>query len=647
MTDIPLREWQAEFVDVVRGHEEVDCLLVACPAAGKTVGAAAAAAELMRERQADQLIVVAPTVVVRDQWSRELARIGYKLPTRLRWEGGELPPWVHGVCTTYSQVAWRAEEFAAITANRRTIVIFDEIHHAGKRLAWGDGISLAFDQAVGRLHLSGTPFRSDGDSIPFISYGDSGLCVADYSYDYQRAVADGVCRTVDFHAHDGLISWRDGDKDVTARFSDDVAEEAVRRRLRASLDPTQPFLRSLLEAAVEDLAELRREVPDAAGLVVCDTQAHALEVDRLLNEISGSVPVLAISDIPRAHQAIASFADDADEWLVSVRMVAEGVDIPRLSVIVWATSSSTELMVRQVAGRALRGRPEHRSHPAVVHMPADPRLISYAERIDVLAGSTPREHRRERPGRPGPKMRKGYDSIDRHIDPTPLLEWIDRRTRNDDKEGLRRMAQTIGIGYDTFTRSLYRWRHEGAQAHALTLYDYCHALEVDFAGLFADEKYSDARAFVVDPDLATGHALDLECVAALPDGDRRLISPFLAAAGPAPVVSVPAMVEPPELPPSPEDLAAAIDASRALRADLYRLLSTYTQLRRHLEPTFSLAAATAELSAEVTTITPETPDEKLAEAVDWVNEQAAKIAIANPEVVRELARARRRAGVGR
>jgi superfamily II DNA or RNA helicase len=644
VTELPLRTWQSEFVDVVRAHQEIDCLLVACPAAGKTVGAAAAAAELMRIRGADQLIVVAPTVVVRDQWSRELARIGYRVPSR--WTGTRWPEWLHGVCTTYSQVAWRTGEFKAALEGRRTVVIFDEVHHAGNRLSWGNGISEAFGGAVGRLHLSGTPFRSDGDAIPFISYGDEGLCEADYSYDYQRAVSDGVCRPIDFHAHDGLITWRDKDGvDVTARFSERVDDTSRRRRLHASLDPAQPFLRSLLEAAVNDLAELRQEVPDAAGLVVCDTQAHALEVDRLLNEISGTVPVLAISDIPRAHEAISSFAHDADEWLVSVKMVAEGVDIPRLGVIVWATSSSTELMVRQVAGRALRGRPEHRLHPAIVHMPADPRLVTYAERIDVLAGSTPRERKRDDHGQAGPKRNYTYGAESRHeIDPAPFLAWVDRRTRNDE-EGIQEISAALGLNHRSFSRQVYRWRNEGSHVHALTLYDYCHALGIDFDGLFVGELYADARAFVADPQVAASRGMNFDCSSALPDGARQMISPFMPAGPAAPIASVPVQIEPPALPDSPEDIAAAIYASRALRADLYRLLNTYTQLRRHAEPRFSVAIATRELGEEVRPITRESSDEDLAEAIDYVNERAAAIAIANPEVVRDLARAKRRAAI--
>jgi superfamily II DNA or RNA helicase len=335
-----LRSWQSQFARKLAAHRREDFLLVACPAAGKTLAAGAAAAAVMHARRCDQLIVVCPTVVVRDQWCRELARIGYHMLTQFERDGW--PGYVHGVCVTYAQVATRADRYATACTERRTVVVFDEIHHAGEQLAWGSAIADGFAGAKLRLMLSGTPFRSDQDRIPFVRYAKDGSCVPDFTYDYARAVRDGVCRAIEFRAHDGVITWRDGEDPQTARFSEPVAKVARARRLRAALDPAQPYLTSVLTAAHEDLLALRDRVSDAAGLIVCDTQAHALAVDKLISEITGSVPVLAMSDLPRAHQAIVAFADEVGEWLVSVRMVSEGVDIP--SVAAQASLKSDSLV---------------------------------------------------------------------------------------------------------------------------------------------------------------------------------------------------------------------------------------------------------------------------------------------------------------
>jgi superfamily II DNA or RNA helicase len=547
MTSLTLRPWQAEFLDVLSSHPTDDFLLVACPAAGKTIAAGAGVAQVLEEREADQLVIVAPTVVVRDQWEAELDKLGYRMLHRLAGRGW--PAWVHGVCLTYAAAAFNAEALAEACERRRTVVVFDEVHHAGSKLTWGSGIEEAFAGAEFRLHLSGTPFRSDRDRIPFVRYDEDGACIPDFSYDYRRAVADGVCRPVEFRVHDGEITWSAGEEEASAAFTDDIAVTDRPRRLRAALDPSQAYLRGVLEAANQDLAELRTQIPDAAGLVVCDSQQHAHEVDRLITEIDGSVPTLALSDLPRSHQAIAAFSRETEPWLVSVRMVAEGVDIPRLGVVVWATTSSTELMVRQVAGRALRGRREYLKLPAVVHMPADPQLVEYAQRLDVLAGVSKRK--------------------DDHSGPSG--------------------------------------RHGG--------------------GGRAPKK--------------------VECLAATPSGAPRAIRPTLPRPDQLVAVPDPIDVAAPELPPSPRDLREMGEQRERDRADLYQLLNVYMRLRRHDTPTFALPAANAELAEAVGVIDAEASDALVGEALDWLRERTASLAIANPDLVKELAREKRRAAIRR
>ena len=75
-----------------------------------------------------------------------------------------------GVAVTYAQVAAHPALHRQRTENRRTLAIFDEVHHAGDALSWGDAIREAFEPARRRLALTGTPFRSDANPIPFVAY---------------------------------------------------------------------------------------------------------------------------------------------------------------------------------------------------------------------------------------------------------------------------------------------------------------------------------------------------------------------------------------------------------------------------------------------------------------------------------------------
>jgi hypothetical protein len=62
-------------------------------------------------------------------------------------------------------------------------------------------------------------------------------------------------------------------------------------------------------------------------------------------------------------------------------MVSEGVDIPRLAVGVFATTTTTELFFRQAVGRFVRWRRGARRQQAFLYIPDDPRLRARAFQI--------------------------------------------------------------------------------------------------------------------------------------------------------------------------------------------------------------------------------------------------------------------------
>ena len=67
--------------------------------------------------------------------------------------------------------------------------------------------------------------------------------------------------------------------------------------------------------------------------------------------------------------------------MVAVRMVSEGVDVPRLSVGVYATSTSTPLFFAQAVGRFVRAR--RRGETASVFLPSVPLLLDHANGMEV------------------------------------------------------------------------------------------------------------------------------------------------------------------------------------------------------------------------------------------------------------------------
>jgi superfamily II DNA or RNA helicase len=384
MPTVTLRPWQRAAYDAFRTSPDPDFLAVATPGAGKTTFALTCARASLAE-QPRTLVVVAPTSHLKVQWSLAAHRLGLQLDPD--WNPGDgLARDVHGLVTTYQQVATgdTAARLAGLAADG--FVILDEIHHAGHERAWGDAIRVAFGHAVRRLSLSGTPFRSDAVQIPFVRYdatGEGDMAHADYTYGYADALRDGgVVRPVYFPRVDGEMEWTTASGDmVTASFQDELTKDQVSMRLRTALSLEGEWMPSVLAKADAQLRTIRQDHRDAGGLVVAIDQDHAQGIARLLRDRFGTVADVVVSDDPTASRKIAEFATNDRPWLVAVRMVSEGVDIPRLRVGVFATTTSTELFFRQAVGRFVRWQTGRSTQKAYVYIPDDPRLRSHAFEI--------------------------------------------------------------------------------------------------------------------------------------------------------------------------------------------------------------------------------------------------------------------------
>ncbi|SUA46505.1 DNA phosphorothioation system restriction enzyme [Nocardia africana] len=331
--------------------------------------------------------MVAPTEHLKHQWSAAAARIGIQLDSNFSNSTGGTSGDFHGVVVTYAQVASHPFKHRVRTENRRTLVILDEIHHAGDAKSWGDAVAEAFGDATRRLALTGTPFRSDDSQIPFVNYepDESGFprSSADYTYGYSEALADGVVRPVVFLAYSGEAQWRDSaGEEYSARLGEPLSAEQTARAWRTALDPAGDWMSKVLTAADTRLRQLRATgMPDAGGLVIATDQEKARDYAELLEHISGSKPAVVLSDDPTSSQRIGEFSNNTDPWMVAVRMVSEGVDVPRLAVGVYATSASTPLYFAQAIGRFVRAR--RPGETASVFLPSVPVLLDLAAQLEV------------------------------------------------------------------------------------------------------------------------------------------------------------------------------------------------------------------------------------------------------------------------
>jgi superfamily II DNA or RNA helicase len=381
-----LRAWQSEAIGRYVEASPRDFLTVATPGAGKTTFALTIAAELLGRRYVDRVTVVAPTEHLKVQWAEAAGRVGIPIDPAYSGGKGRTSKDFVGTAVTYAGVAANPLAHRVRTERFKTLVILDEIHHAGDALSWGEAVREAFEPAERRLALTGTPFRSDVNPIPFVTYapGADGVprSVADFTYGYGHALTDHVVRPVLFWAYGGDLQWRTraGDE-VSARLGEPLTKDLAAQALRTALDPGGSWIGAVMEAADRRLSEVRRGVPDAGGLVIASDQDSARAYAALLAGIAGEKPAVVLSDEKASSKKIAKFATGDSRWMVAVRMVSEGVDVPRLAVGVYATTTSTPLFFAQAVGRFVRARA--RGETASIFLPSHPALLGYAAELEL------------------------------------------------------------------------------------------------------------------------------------------------------------------------------------------------------------------------------------------------------------------------
>ncbi|MFD4127098.1 DEAD/DEAH box helicase [Streptomyces globisporus] len=446
-----LRAWQQGAMERYVQEQPRDFLAVATPGAGKTTFALTLASWLLHHHVVQQITVVAPTEHLKKQWAEAAARIGIKLDPD--YSAGPLSKEYHGVAVTYAGVGVRPMLHRNRCEQRKTLVILDEIHHAGDSKSWGEACQEAFDPATRRLALTGTPFRSDTNPIPFVAYeeGNDGIrrSSADYTYGYGNALADGVVRPVIFLSYSGNMRWRTkaGDE-IAARLGEPMTKDAIGQAWRTALAPTGEWIPNVLSAADKRLTEVRKGIPDAGGLVIATDQDSARAYAKILKKVTGETPTVVLSDEKAASKKIDQFSADESRWMVAVRMVSEGVDVPRLAVGVYATTISTPLFFAQAVGRFVRSR--RRGETASVFVPTIPMLLDFANEMEVE-----RDHVLDKP-------KKGSDEENPFSEEDKLLADAERLEDEETEDQLPFEALESDAVFD---RVLYDGAEFGMQAH--------------------------------------------------------------------------------------------------------------------------------------------------------------------------------------
>lgn len=377
-----LRFWQAEcsddaFYKYSNRHNHFFCQ--ATPGAGKTVLAANIASRLLENNMIDLVLCFSPSLAVAEGIKKTFSNT---LKCSFSGELGSI-----GRSLTYQSIQFLDEDFWETLSKYRVFVVFDEIHHCsgsevGTANVWGQQILTKIQGlATYTLAMSGTPWRSDSLPIVLAEYSDpDGELVVDYQYTLKQAIADKVCRNPKIVLVDNehLTVTNDDEKQS---FSSILEMLKHTKTSYQSVLHNQEAMEHLLGLGCKKLEELRRVTSDAGGLVVASSVAHAHKIKRILTKKYAQTVSIVTYRHEEPLAEIERFRSSDTEWIVSVGMISEGTDIPRLQVCCHMSAVKTELYFRQVLGRILRANgitPQY----AWLFTFAEQSLIEFSEQIE-------------------------------------------------------------------------------------------------------------------------------------------------------------------------------------------------------------------------------------------------------------------------
>lgn len=385
---LPLRKWQAEDHDAWAVQLPRDWTTVATPAAGKTRNMLAKAHTALSRGLVKRIAVIVPSDHLKKQVQQSFGEVGILLERNLTNRKRTIGDRFHGFVTTYHAVASDPDVYRWLTSVP-TLGLFDEVHHVGATMSWGDAMRRAFDGVRYRNVFSGTLFRSDDQPVPFVNYVDRQVD-PNYAYTYRDALRDGVVRPVSFPLYGGGVKWRSSDGTIHEHNLETVLDSRERESERLRMILLQgSWFDTVFVQANNTLQTLRSQGNfDAGGLVCAIDQNHARFLADRIKQATGEAPVVVVSDDAGASDKIERFKNSLAPWLVSVKMVSEGVDIPRLQVGIYATNTTSRLFFHQFTGRFIRTKAgQLGTHSAYVFVPDDPELRFFVEEFvaDVKA----------------------------------------------------------------------------------------------------------------------------------------------------------------------------------------------------------------------------------------------------------------------
>ena len=384
---IELREWQSKAknqIEALINKGESQALIASAPASGKTFFACSMAQDLIEKLNIKKIVIVSPSENVRDNWQDSMAKFGFQLKTGPHYPYDRDYNDYQGISITYH---WMSSNVTYLRhyCDDSSIIILDEVHHCGDERTWGESCFNSFEGSSFRLLLSGTPWRSEGNKIPFINYDQNGYCIPTYSYTIGQAVSDRVCQKLEITKCDfSGNSKMDGELTHFDSFEHAKREKRENEFYRNATDNEEVFCKLFKDANDRLEVVRKKEYPDAGGMIIAKDQETANRyADWLLLNFNEDSTVVH-SGMAKAHKLINQFKRGTDKWLISVDMIGEGTDIPRLQVELYMHLKKESMSLYQYWMRVarVRSRQSEKIEHCYIYAMAHSQIVEVAKTIE-------------------------------------------------------------------------------------------------------------------------------------------------------------------------------------------------------------------------------------------------------------------------
>lgn len=277
-------------------------------------------------------------------------------------------------------------------------VIFDEVHHTSASGGqWGHFAEQIHTLASFTITMSGTYFRTDQQRIRFLDYDDAGRPILSCpGYTLTQAIRDGVCRPVTFDYNDPEIRGYHDEAGEETHFLSCVEprDERFRHIKKDVLSAKGECARQIILDAHKFMDGLRRKFPDAGMLFTCapsgskNEDRYVHQVTELIKQLTKEPVIEVLSSDKNSAGKLEQFRVGRMPYLVAINKVAEGANIPRIRGVTMLRYTESEMLFRQIVGRALRMTANEDGTAACVFMPKFATMYQFALNMygESLAG---------------------------------------------------------------------------------------------------------------------------------------------------------------------------------------------------------------------------------------------------------------------